>query len=48
MGTINIFYISGGTIKIKVAENSSLLIITHLDGFKFHFYDTDLSPTEIS
>ena len=38
------FYISSGTIKIKVTENSSPITIMHLDNFKIHFPDIDLSP----
>ena len=44
IGSIDNFYISGGTIKIKVTENSSPTTITHLDDFKIHFPYTDLSP----
>ena len=38
------FYISSGTIKINVTENSSPITIMHLDNFKIHFPDIDLSP----
>ena len=44
IGSINNFYISSGTIKIKVTENSRPIAIMHLDNFKIHFADTDLSP----
>ena len=44
IGSINHFYISSGTIKIKVTENSRPITITHLDDFKIHFPDIDLSP----
>ena len=44
IGSIDNFYISSGTIKIKVTENSSPITITHLDDFKIHFPDIDLSP----
>ena len=44
IGSIDNFYISSGTIKIKVTENSSPKTITHLDDFKIHFPDIDLSP----
>ena len=44
IGLIDNFYISSGTIKIKVTENSSPITITHLDDFKIHFPDIDLSP----
>ena len=44
IGLIDNFYISSGTIKIKVAENSSPKTITHLNDLKIHFLDIDLSP----
>ena len=44
IGSIDNFYISSGTIKIKVTENSSPITTTHLDDFKIHFSDIDLSP----
>ena len=44
IGLIDNFYISSGTIKIKVTEKSSPITITHLDDFKIHFPDIDLSP----
>ena len=44
IGSIDNLYISSGTIKIKVTENSSPITITHLDDFKIHFPDIDLSP----
>ena len=44
IGSINIFYIYSGTIKIKVIENNRPITITHLDDFKIHFSDIDLSP----
>ena len=44
IGSIDNFYISSGTIKIKVTENSSPITITHLDDFKIHFPHIDLSP----
>ena len=44
IGSVNNFYISSGTIKIKVTENSRPITITHLDDFKIHFPDIDLSP----
>ena len=49
MSSINIFYISSGTVKIKVIENSSTLKITHLHDFKSHLPDIDLAqPTDAS
>ena len=44
IGSIDNLYISSGTIKIKVTENSSPITTTHLDDFKIHFPDIDLSP----
>ena len=44
IGSIDSFYISSGSIKIKVTENSSPITIMHLDDFKIHFPDIDLSP----
>ena len=44
IGSIDNFYISGGTIKIKVTENSIPTTITHLHDFKIHFPYIDLSP----
>ena len=44
IGSIDNVYISSGTIKIKVTENSSLITIMHLDDLKVHFREIDLSP----
>ena len=44
IGSVDNFYISSGTIKIKITENSSPILITHLDDFEMHFADIDLSP----
>ena len=44
IGSNNHFYISSGTIKIKVTENSRPITITHLEDFKIHFPAIDLSP----
>ena len=44
IGSVDNFYISSGTIKIKITENSSPILITHLDDFEMHFPDIDLSP----
>ena len=44
MGKINSFFISGGTVKIKIDENSKLLAIIHLDDIGIHFAGVDLSP----
>ena len=43
IGSIDNFYVSIGTIKIKVTENSSPITITHLDDFKIHFPVIDSS-----
>ena len=45
MGRIHSFYIAGKSIKIKVHENSTPLVITHVNDFAYHFPDVDLSPT---
>ena len=37
MDKINSFFISGGTVKIKIAENSKPLAITHLDDLANNF-----------
>ena len=44
MGIINSFFISGGTVKVKITENSRPLAITHLNDFTVHFPNVDLSP----
>ena len=45
MGKINNFFISGGTVKIKIDKNSKLLAITHLDDLAINFPGVDLSPS---
>ena len=45
MGKINSFFISGGTVKIKIDENSKPLAITHLDDLAINFPGVDLSPS---
>ena len=45
MGKINSFFISGGTVKIKIDENSKPLAITHLDDLEINFPGVDLSPS---
>ena len=45
LGKINNFYISSGKIKIKLPENSKPLAITHVEDFKKHFRDIDLTPS---
>ena len=44
MGKINNFYISNGTIKIKIHEDSTPISITHNSDFEEHFPAIDLSP----
>ena len=41
---ISSFYVSGGTVKIKISENSLPLPITHVNDFKEHFPDVNLAP----
>ena len=49
IGSTNNFYVYSETIKIKVTENYSPLLITHLDDFKILFPAIDLTPpTDIS
>ena len=45
MSKINNFFISGGTVKIKIDENSKPLAITHLDDLAINFSGVDLSPS---
>ena len=45
MGKINNFFISGGTVKTKIDENSKPLAITHLDDLAINFPGVDLSPS---
>ena len=44
LSKIHSLFISGDTIKIKANENSSPLLIKHVDDFGKHFPDVDLSP----
>ena len=37
LNKISSFYVSGGTVKIKICENSLPLPITHANDFKEHF-----------
>ena len=41
---ISSFCVSGGTVKIKISENSLPLPITHVNGLKEHFPDVSLAP----
>ena len=45
LGKINSFYVSNGTIRIKISEYSSPLSITHVNDFGKYFPDIDLSPS---
>ena len=44
LGKIHSLFISGDTVKIRVSENSLLLLITHVDDFGKYSSDIDLSP----
>ena len=45
---IKSFYVSGGTVKIKISENSLPLTITHVNDFKEHFPDVNLASSSES
>ena len=45
MGKITSFFISVGTVKIKIDEKSKPVAITHLDDLAINFPGVDLSPT---
>ena len=38
------FYVSGGTVKIKISEYSLPLSITYVNDCKEHFPDVNLAP----
>ena len=44
LGKIHSFFVSGGTIKIRVNENSFRLSLTNIDDFGKYFRDVNLSP----
>ena len=44
MGKINSFFISSGTVKLKIDKNSQPLAITYLDDLAINFPGVDLSP----
>ena len=49
MGMINSFFVSGGTVRVKIAANSRHLAVTHLNDFTVHSPNVDLSlPSESS
>ena len=45
MGKMNNFFVSGGTVKVKIDENSKPLAITHLDDLAINFPGVDLSAS---
>ena len=45
LGKISNFYISSGTIKVKISENRSSISITHTQDFVKDFPEVDLLPT---
>ena len=44
MGKINSFFMSGGTVKIKIDENSKPLAVIHLNDLAVNIPGVDLSP----
>ena len=44
MQKIHVFFVSNGSIKIKIQENSRSIAITHTEDFEEHFPGVDLSP----
>ena len=47
LGNITNFYISSGTIKVRINENSSPAAITHTQDFTKYFSEVDLLPTSL-
>ena len=45
MGKIFSYYVSNGTVKIKIQETSKPLSIMHISDLDKLFPDVDLSPT---
>ena len=45
LGKISNFYISSGTIKVKISENRNPISITHTQDFVKYFSEVDLLPT---
>ena len=45
LGKISNFYISSGTIKVKISENRNPISITHTQDFVKYFPEVDLLPT---
>ena len=48
LNKISSFYVSGGTVKIKISENSLPLPITHVSDFTEHFQNVNLGPASES
>ena len=48
LNKISSFYVSGGTVKIKICENSLPLPITHVSDFKEGFPNVNLAPSSES
>ena len=44
MKQIHSYYVSNGTVKVKLAENSRPISITHATDFDKYFPGIDLSP----
>ena len=47
LGNVTNFYISSGTIKAKITENSSPIAIIHTQDFTKYFTEVDLLPTSL-
>ena len=47
LGNVTNFYISSGTIKIKITEDSSPIAITHTQDFTKYFPEVDLLSTSL-
>ena len=45
LGKISNFYISSGTIKVKISENRNAISKTHTQDFVKYFPEVDLLPT---
>ena len=45
LGKISNFYISSGTIKVKISENRNPISMTHIQDFVKYFHEVDLLPT---
>ena len=47
LGNITNFYISSGTIKVKITDNSSPIAITHTQDSTKCFPEVDILPTSL-